>query len=388
MAPGAAGADDGGGGALVRAPAEAALRSHVPALASLAARVARDPAPYYRLLHREPGPVRVPGTAGGGDGIWLVGRAADVRAALAEPGLVADAATEDIPGLVDGTGLVGIGVRSDVPADSSSADVPSDSSSAASSSADGPSDGASAPSASSGVRAAALPPRVAGVVARAGHVLAGRLGSRASADLVPEFCDWLPAVALGAALGLPYRRTEVLRRWCRAGGPAPLPLPDALAVRARGAERATAYALASLLGALLTRPAHLAAVRDEPALVDAVWAETLRHDPPAPYLVLRARERVRLPGGAVAAGERVLCLLGAAGWDPVEYPDPGSWDPYRGGSVPVPAHPWPDLGLLTARYGLPPLLGLRGLALAPGFAPRAVGVRVRGPRRLLVRLGG
>ncbi|EDY45802.1 cytochrome P450 [Streptomyces sp. SPB074] len=157
-----------------------------------------------------------------------------------------------------------------------------------------------------------------------------------------------------------------------------MPLPDALAARARGAERATASALASLLGTLLTRPTHLAAVRDEPALLDAVWAETLRHDPPAPYLVLRARERIRLPGGTVAAGERVLCLLGAAGWDPEGYPDPGRWDPYRAGPAPVPAHPWPDLGLLTVRYGLPPLLAVPGLALAPGFAPRAVGVRVRG----------
>ncbi|MFJ4438240.1 cytochrome [Streptomyces sp. NPDC088923] len=360
------GARSGGGaagGGLGTVPASGRLpHSHVPALASLAARVARDPAPYYRLLHREPGPVRVPGTAGGGDGIWLVGRDADVRAALAAPGLVADAATGDVPGLVDGAGLLaGEGVRAA---------------------------GAGAGLPSAGVRADAPPPRVAGVVARAGHVLAGRLGSRASADLVPEFCDWLPAVALGAALGLPYRRTEALRRWCRAGGPAPLPLPDALAVRARGAERATAYALASLLGALLTRPAHLAALREEPALIDAAWAETLRHDPPAPYLVLRARERVRLPGGAVSAGERVLCLLGAAGWDPAGYPDPGRWDPSRVGRTPVPAHPWPDLGLLTVRYGLPPLLGVRGLALAPGFAPRAVGVRVRGPRRLLVRLGG
>ncbi|ASY32207.1 cytochrome [Streptomyces sp. CLI2509] len=349
-------------------------RSHVPALASLAVRVARDPVPYYRLLHREPGPVRVPGTAGGGDGIWLVGRDADVRAALAEPGLVADAATGDVPGLVDGAGLLageGVGrAEGETGRATGAGHVPG------------------RVLASADVRADAPPPHVAGVVARAGHVLAERLGSRASADLVPEFCDWLPAVALGAALGLPYRRTEALRRWCRAGGPAPLPLPDALAVRARGAERATAYALASLLGTLLTRPAHLAAVRDEPALIDAVWAETLRHDPPAPYLVLRARERVRLPGGAVAAGERVLCLLGAAGWDPAGYPDPGRWDPHRAGPAPVPAHPWPDLGLLTVRYGLPPLLGVRGLALAPGFAPRAVGVRVRGPRRLLVRLGG
>ncbi|WP_432089871.1 cytochrome P450 [Streptomyces sp. NRRL F-5630] len=344
-------------------------RSHVPALASLAARVARDPAPYYRLLHREPGPVRVPGTAGGGDGIWLVGRDADVRAALAEPGLVADAVTGDVPGLVDGAGLVAGEGRAEGAERAERA-------------AAGPVAGMMLASAD------APPPHVAGVVARAGHVLAGRLGSRAGADLVPEFCDWLPAVALGAALGLPYRRTETLRRWCRAGGPAPLPLPDALAVRARGAERATAYALASLLGALLTRPAQLTAVRDEPALIDAVWAETLRHDPPAPYLVLRAHDPVRLPGGAVAAGERVLCLLGAAGWDPAAYPHPGRWDPYRAGRPPVPAHPWPGLGLLTARYGLPPLLGMRGLALAPGFAPRAVGVRVRGPRRLLVRLGG
>ncbi|MFE9249692.1 cytochrome P450 [Streptomyces sp. NPDC007088] len=349
-----------------RAAAPARVRRAVP----LALALARDPLPYYRLLRTAPGPVPLPGR-----GVWLAGRYADVAAALAEPRLVARGHGAAAGNLRCAGDLSGLGEA----------------------------------------------------VARAAYVLVRRLERRAEADLVTEFCDWLPAVTLVSALGLPPAETARLQRWCRGGtrghdglaeylgphlrrtarhaGLAPLsrltgagPLADrepavllGALLRAAGAD--TARGLASLLAALLDHPAQLLAVREDPGLLPAAWAESRRRDPPSPLLPLTVTGAlpVRLPGGEIPAGATVLCLLGAAGRDPRRFADPDRFDLFRPDAAPVRPAPASGtdadgLGLLQARHGLPPLLAhLPGLNVAPGFRPRPVGLAHRAPRRLLVR---
>ena len=125
-----------------------------------------DPYPLYRtlrthhpLVYDEP------------FGAWLVSRYDDVRAALADPRLVA------LPG-------------------------------------DGPAEaGRLLDRVLHGPALAAL----TAAVERGAHVLARRLAAREEADLVAEFCDWLPTATVVAALGLPYEETARVHCWCRTG---------------------------------------------------------------------------------------------------------------------------------------------------------------------------
>jgi pulcherriminic acid synthase len=57
-------------------------------------------------------------------------------------------------------------------------------------------------------------------IGRVAHVLASRLSARQEADLVTEFCQWLPAAAVVVALGLPGEATARVRDWCMRGADA------------------------------------------------------------------------------------------------------------------------------------------------------------------------
>lgn len=349
-------------------------------LTVLAARMARDPLPYYRQLREGPALVREPGS-----GTWLLSRYADVRAALAEPRLVPHGPP-----------------RAPWPTGTPSARP------------------------------------LAEAVERAATVLVRRLAGRPEADLVTEFCDWLPAVTLVTALGLPYGQAARIQPWCRAGShrcdgladflrphleqrrrrpgrdwlshlvtptegatgrpePTDAQLTLLLAELLRTAGADTARGLAALLAALLGHPDRLGAVRARPELLDAAWTETLRHSPPAPFVALRVTGStpLRLPGGGIPGGAWVLCLRGAAGRDPGRFADPDRFDLFRpdpadpAAPIGPGAGPGEELGRLQARHGLAPLLdGLPALRLAPGFRPRPVGLLHRSPRTLRVRTDG
>ncbi|MEV0478713.1 hypothetical protein AB0I50_54955, partial [Streptomyces prunicolor] len=116
-------------------------------------------------------------------GAWLISRYDDVRAALADPRLVA------LPG-------------------------------------DGPAEAGRLLD-----RALRGPALVALTAAaeRGAHVLAHRLAAREEADLVAEFCDWLPTATAVAALGLPYEETARVHRWCRTGLGRPGAYPERVA---------------------------------------------------------------------------------------------------------------------------------------------------------------
>jgi pulcherriminic acid synthase len=348
---------------------------------------ARDPYPLYRLLrdrhplvHDEP------------YGAWLLSRYADVAAALADPRLAA------LP-----PGRAGLH-PDDIPRTARRALLSPD------------------------LRARALTALAAGTE-RAAHVLAHRLARRGEADLVPEFCRWLPVAAVIAALGLPHETTARITARCRAAAPdrateaAELhvllrphvvrrraepgtdllsvlcaartdegPLADAavtglVAALLGAGGQATDRGLAALLGNLLDHPGQLGLVRARPALADAAWHESLRRDPAVPVVLRHALAPVPLAGGTIPAGATVACLVGSAGRDPARFTDPDRYDLFR-----TPADiPAGCLGVrvarLTAATGLTTLLtALPHLHWTPGARPAPEGLLDRAPRTLPVTL--
>jgi pulcherriminic acid synthase len=355
--------------------------------------VERDPHPLYRTLRG-----RFPLVYDEPFGAWLISRYADVRAALADPRLVAP---ERGPG-------PGPGPAPDCRADGTHGAYRAVVSSAL------------------GDRASAA---LAAGVERTAYVLARRLAHRQEADLVTEFCQWLPAAAAVAALGLPYEDTARVHAWCRTGldhlgghrpgldaylrphivrrrahpgddllsalctaRPDGRPLPDEavtdLAVTVLGAAGGTtARALASFLANLLDHPGQLDLIRARPELTGGAWAESLRRDPPLQIVPRRARE----PIGPIPEGATVACLLGAAGRDPARFADPDRYDAFRPDPGELAYGPGRHLCLggplarLTAEHGLRALLTvLPDLRRAPGPRPRPEGLISRSPRTLPV----
>ncbi|MFE2680915.1 cytochrome P450 [Streptomyces mirabilis] len=351
--------------------------------------IERDPYPLYRTLRQ-----RFPLVYDRPFGAWLVSRYADVRAALADPRLVAAPPGRTLAHLEGGTHSAHRALVS--PA----------------------------------FRGHALTALAAGVE-RTAYVLARRLADRQEADLVAEFCHWLPTAAAVAALGLPYEDTARVHAWCRTGldhlgGHHPeldafllpyiarrrahpgddllsalctaradgRPLSDEAVAGIAGTllgagGEATAHALASFLANLLDHPGQPALVRARPELTAGAWAESLRRDPPLHIVLRRAVE----PVGAVPMGATVACLLGAAGRDPARFADPDRYDVFR----PDPGQlaygsgrhfcPGALLARLTAEHGLRALFAaLPELRRSPGFHPVADGLISRSPRSLLVRL--
>ncbi|MFF4133426.1 cytochrome P450 [Streptomyces mirabilis] len=351
--------------------------------------IERDPYPLYRTLRQ-----KFPLVYDRPFGAWLVSRYADVRAALADPRLVAAPPGRTLAHLEGGTHSAHRALVS--PA----------------------------------FRGHALTALTAGVE-RTAYVLARRLADRQEADLVAEFCHWLPTAAAVAALGLPYEDTARVHAWCRTGldhlgGHHPeldafllpyiarrrahpgddllsalctaradgCPLSDESVAGIAGTllgagGEATAHALASFLANLLDHPGQLALVRARPELTAGAWAESLRRDPPLHIVLRRAVE----PVGAVPVGATVACLLGAAGRDPARFADPDRYDVFR----PDPGQlaygsgrhfcPGALLARLTAEHGLRALFAaLPELRRSPGFRPVVEGLISRSPRNLLVRL--
>ncbi|MFJ2788201.1 MULTISPECIES: cytochrome P450 [unclassified Streptomyces] len=223
------------------------------------------------------------------------------------------------------------------------------------------------------------------VAERTAYVLARRIAGCPQTDLVADFCHWLPAGTVAAAVGVPYRDMMRLVRGRAAG---------ALAGECGGQIAVREKALASFLGNVLADPDQVAALRDAPAgLVARAWSESLRRDPPVQIAVRRTAAEVPVSGGIVPAGASVALLLGSAGRDPERFRDPDRFDPARD-----------DPGQLTYGTGFCPAVLLSGfeaeyalralfeamprLRLADGFRPVWSGLITRGPRSLIVRPGG
>ncbi|MFV5993504.1 cytochrome P450 [Streptomyces sp. NPDC056231] len=221
---------------------------------------------------------------------------------------------------------------------------------------------------------ATVPRHLSERVERTAYVLAHRIAGRQQADLVDEFCRWLP---VGAAPGISQEPAQ----------PPGHPITPCIS---RTGLRETA--LASLLANLLDAPDFLAALRIEPALAHRAWTESLRRDPPVQVVLRRTVAEVRVSGGTLPAGAPVACLIGAAGRDPERYAAPDLFDPFRtdqsrssAGPESCPAVP---LGRLEAEQGVRALLdAMPRLRWADGFRPSSSGLLTRGPRTLLVRSG-
>ncbi|MFF6906305.1 cytochrome P450 [Streptomyces sp. NPDC012389] len=217
-------------------------------------------------------------------------------------------------------------------------------------------------------RAPGSTPATAAAVERAAYVLARRIAGRDQADLVGEFCRWLPAGPTSTEFGQ---------------GAADCARHTGLRERA----------LASFLANMLDDPDLLAAVAGGAGagmLLGRAWKETLRRDPPVQIVLRRTRAEVRVSGGTLPGGAPVACLIGAAGRDPARFAAPDRFDPLRVDADPLltgPAGcPAALLGRLEAEHGLRALLtAMPRIRWADGFRPASSGLLTRGPRTLLVR---
>ncbi|MCT9093431.1 cytochrome P450 [Streptomyces sp. ASQP_92] len=240
------------------------------------------------------------------------------------------------------------------------------------------------------------------VCARTAYVLARRLADRQEADLVEEFCRWLPTGTIAAAAGLPYAavlgRSDGPPSRSRAEAPAATDVGRGrggtgvalLAARCAGQAVLTGRALASLMANLLDNPEQLELVRAVPALIGQAWEESLRRNPPVHVVLRRARHDLAVSGGTIPAGAAVALLVGAANRDPDRFAAPDLFDLHRtapGALTLGPAHcPGARVAELQAECAVGALLdAMPGLRRADAFEATESGLLTRAPRRLLVR---
>jgi cytochrome P450 len=139
--------------------------------------------------------------------------------------------------------------------------------------------------------------------------------------------------------------------------------------------------------ALLDHPDQLALLRREPALMDAAVEEMLRYESPANTNARVPQEAIEVGGKTIAAGQLIICMLGAANRDPAVFVDPDRFDIRRdpnphqsfggGPHFCIGAHlarlearvafdllldRYPHIGLDRARTSWRPRINLRGLA--------------------------
>ncbi|MGE3856299.1 MAG: cytochrome P450 [Dehalococcoidia bacterium] len=82
--------------------------------------------------------------------------------------------------------------------------------------------------------------------------------------------------------------------------------------------------------ALLAHPEALSTLRSAPERIPAAIEEMLRYDSPVQGIVRFATRDVEIGGRAIAKGEVVMGMTGAANRDPAQFPEPGVFDLDRG----------------------------------------------------------
>jgi cytochrome P450 len=160
------------------------------------------------------------------------------------------------------------------------------------------------------------------------------LARRASVNLDPMAG---PAAAAGGqqAMGLLTRYLDAHLHTVAAGAGSPvaalaadarLTRPELLAVLSLvvvGGWRPLAELVGNALSLLLPRPDAVRRLRTGDLELARLGAdEVLRLESPIPFVSRVATEPVRLPGGTLPAGARVLALLGAANRDPAVFAEP------------------------------------------------------------------
>jgi len=84
--------------------------------------------------------------------------------------------------------------------------------------------------------------------------------------------------------------------------------------------------------ALGAHPDQLALLRARPELLGSAIEEVLRYDPPTQVVVRVATRNLRLGRAALAEGDTLLLMLGAANRDPAQFEDPDRFDVAREGA--------------------------------------------------------
>lgn len=212
--------------------------------------------------------------------------------------------------------------------------------------------------------------------------LLDRVQCHGQMDLITDFAFPLPVVVIAELLGVPVENHAQFRQWSqsliavidlkqteeeesyRRGRQAALevsaylqrlivekrqrPQDDLLstliAVEAEGERLSEAELLATclllllaghettvnLIGngmlALLRHPEQLALLRTNPAYLPTAIEELLRYDSPVQLTTRYAMVDTNLHGKTMRKGEQVCLLLGAANWDPEQFPDPDKLD--------------------------------------------------------------
>ncbi|MFK7752230.1 MAG: cytochrome P450 [Sedimentitalea sp.] len=88
----------------------------------------------------------------------------------------------------------------------------------------------------------------------------------------------------------------------------------------------TVTGLAQALLCLARAPDQFALLRADPTLALAAFEETLRYTSPVQAFCRTAAQDTRVAGVDIAAGTKILCVLGAANRDPAHWPDAHRFD--------------------------------------------------------------
>ncbi|SDC77585.1 cytochrome P450 [Actinokineospora iranica] len=273
-----------------------------------------------------------------------------------------------------------------------------------------------------------LRPRVEALAERMVATLADRIAADGSADLIEHLAAPLPVEVIGELLGVPEEHRPRLRPWSNAivkmyeyDVPAPVAdaaerasrefadylgeladeravspqadlISDLVAVRA-GTDRLTRDELVAT-AVLLLMAGHEATVNvigngvlallrhreqwdrlvADPALLPTAVEELIRFDAPLQLFERTAIAPVTIGGHRVAAGDKIAALLGAAGRDPLVFPEPDRLDVGRS--------PNPHLGFGA---GIHYCVGAPLARVEVGAALRALVIRVPGLRLLGVQ---
>ncbi|WP_210571279.1 cytochrome P450 [Streptomyces sp. GESEQ-4] len=156
------------------------------------------------------------------------------------------------------------------------------------------------------------------IVGAVSDISAGRPSDPAGAAAFDELRDSVEAtVTAGVDTSLLVAAAERLK------------LPEVVAnaaVLMFGGIETTEGMIANAVLHLLSEPAQLALLRDDPGLVDAAIEESLRLEPAAAVVDRYATADVTIGGAEVRRGDLVVVSLAGANRDPEVFPDPDRFD--------------------------------------------------------------
>lgn len=89
-----------------------------------------------------------------------------------------------------------------------------------------------------------------------------------------------------------------------------------------GGYESTMNTISSGMLHILSNPDQRRLLSQNPDLAGAAVEETLRYDPPFQFVVRGAATDLVIGGQPIAAGQQVICVLGAANRDPAQFDDP------------------------------------------------------------------